>query len=433
MMRRIASIFLICILTFLPLMASCAETEGEKYALLSAQQYLLVIPMSYNKLIEQLEFDGYTTDEAIYAADNCNADWYEQAVKSGKNYLEILPLSRKALKEQLVFDEFEEDIAEYAVELIFNGDASSERASVPDSSLQIEAADIQGLFPVVKMIKESISKKEFDSVMAELGYAGTPSNVVTDMIVYENKDADPYKIMMGYDDAFRTTTGMAILYYQKNGSALSDLITYFSNQFGNPTTTPEKKSLSWQVGNKKYTITSVGTIENAKNGNEEYYVIVNNEDNNSSSHEQDSEKHDAKTLLDLFPGIKKGMVMEDFYSSFGEGFTEKYKSNDGEMTRISAEKEFAGEIITIDVQFKNEVVYSVNGTISQQNVEKVLPDYTEMYGKPVRTTILYAIGWSITGKLIEDKTGDVYAWVTKDYLLTIGIKSGIIEYTYLYL
>ena len=54
-------------------------TMGEKNALESAKSYLDVSPFSHSGLIQQLEFEGYTTEEATYAADNCGADWNEQA------------------------------------------------------------------------------------------------------------------------------------------------------------------------------------------------------------------------------------------------------------------------------------------------------------------------------------------------------------------
>lgn len=58
---------------------------GQKNALRKAQQYLSAMPFSYSGLIKQLEFEGYSTENATYAADNCDADWNEQAVKRLNN------------------------------------------------------------------------------------------------------------------------------------------------------------------------------------------------------------------------------------------------------------------------------------------------------------------------------------------------------------
>lgn len=85
-------------------------------ALKAAKQYLKVMPFSYKKLIKQLEFDGYSSEDATYAADSCEADWDEQAVKAAKNYLKIMAFSEKKLIQQLEFDGFTNEQATYAAE-----------------------------------------------------------------------------------------------------------------------------------------------------------------------------------------------------------------------------------------------------------------------------------------------------------------------------
>lgn len=89
---------------------------GEKNALRSAKNYLSIMPFSYTGLVKQLEFEGYTTEEAIYAADNCGADWNEQAAISAKNYLDMMAFSRTGLIEQLEFEGFTHEQAVYGVE-----------------------------------------------------------------------------------------------------------------------------------------------------------------------------------------------------------------------------------------------------------------------------------------------------------------------------
>ena len=64
-------------------------TTGQKNALRAAEKYLSVMPFSYSGLIEQLEYESYSTEDATYAADNCSADWNEQAAKSAKKYLDV--------------------------------------------------------------------------------------------------------------------------------------------------------------------------------------------------------------------------------------------------------------------------------------------------------------------------------------------------------
>lgn len=92
-----------------------SPTTGEKNALRTAREYLNISAFSYTGLIKQLEYEGYSTEEATYAADNCNANWNEQAAKSAKEYLSVMSFSRQGLIEQLMFDGFTQEQAEYGV------------------------------------------------------------------------------------------------------------------------------------------------------------------------------------------------------------------------------------------------------------------------------------------------------------------------------
>ena len=83
--------------------------------MLSAQNYLEVSAFSYTGLIEQLEYEKFTTEQATYGADNCGADWNEQAAKSAASYLEIMSFSREGLIEQLQYEGFTYDQAVYGV------------------------------------------------------------------------------------------------------------------------------------------------------------------------------------------------------------------------------------------------------------------------------------------------------------------------------
>ena len=91
-------------------------TMGQSNALESARLYLETMPFSYAGLIEQLEYEGYSTEDATYATDNCGADWNEQAVKSAKSYLDLMPFSKEELISQLEYDGFTHEQAVYGVE-----------------------------------------------------------------------------------------------------------------------------------------------------------------------------------------------------------------------------------------------------------------------------------------------------------------------------
>ena len=46
-------------------------------------------------LIDQLMYEKFSTEEATYAADNCGADWNEQALKKALSYLDVSAFSYK--------------------------------------------------------------------------------------------------------------------------------------------------------------------------------------------------------------------------------------------------------------------------------------------------------------------------------------------------
>ena len=70
-------------------------TLGEKNALSGTLNYLNIMFFSYSGLVDQLRFEGYTHEEAVYAADNCGADWNKQAALKAKEYLDLMSFSRE--------------------------------------------------------------------------------------------------------------------------------------------------------------------------------------------------------------------------------------------------------------------------------------------------------------------------------------------------
>lgn len=96
-----------------PSTPSATPTMGQKNALESAKSYLKFTSFSYTGLIKQLEYEKYSTEDATYAADNCGADWFEQASKSAASYLKFTSFSRQRLIEQLEYEGFTHEQAVY--------------------------------------------------------------------------------------------------------------------------------------------------------------------------------------------------------------------------------------------------------------------------------------------------------------------------------
>ena len=93
-----------------------SATTGELNALESAKAYLNYTAFSYDGLISQLLYEGYTKSEAKYGADHCGADWNEQAAKSATAYLKYTSFSRQGLIDQLEYEGFTYAQAVYGVE-----------------------------------------------------------------------------------------------------------------------------------------------------------------------------------------------------------------------------------------------------------------------------------------------------------------------------
>ncbi len=101
-----------------------SETEDDAYVSSeeevsqAAEEWLEYEAKSRQGLIEALEYDGYTQEQAVSAVDNYSVDWNEQAVRAAKEWLEYEPLSRKGLIEALEGDGFTTEQAEYAANAI---------------------------------------------------------------------------------------------------------------------------------------------------------------------------------------------------------------------------------------------------------------------------------------------------------------------------
>ena len=89
------------------------QTMGQKNALSKARSYLNYTAFSYSGLIEQLKYEGFNDEDSTYGADNCAADWNQQAAKKAQSYLKYSSFSRSGLIEQLMYEGFTNDQAEY--------------------------------------------------------------------------------------------------------------------------------------------------------------------------------------------------------------------------------------------------------------------------------------------------------------------------------
>jgi len=98
--------------------AAPAEPEltlGQQNAVNNAISYLNYTSFSRQGLIEQLEFEGYSVEDATFAVDHVAPDWNEQAALQAQNYLDYTEFSRQGLIDQLIFEGFTPEQAEHGV------------------------------------------------------------------------------------------------------------------------------------------------------------------------------------------------------------------------------------------------------------------------------------------------------------------------------
>ncbi len=94
------------------------SNKSQSNALKMAKQYLSTMPFSHDSLVKQLEYEGFSNEDATYAADNCGADWNSQAAKAAQSYLDIQAFSRQRLIEQLEYEGYTEEQATYGVDSV---------------------------------------------------------------------------------------------------------------------------------------------------------------------------------------------------------------------------------------------------------------------------------------------------------------------------
>ncbi|MCV7115513.1 Ltp family lipoprotein [Mycolicibacterium setense] len=83
-----------------------APTVSQRNAVRAAKDYLDYSAFSRQGLIEQLEYEDFSTTDATFAVDSITVDWNEQAAKAAKAYLDYSAFSRGGLIEQLEYEGF---------------------------------------------------------------------------------------------------------------------------------------------------------------------------------------------------------------------------------------------------------------------------------------------------------------------------------------
>jgi hypothetical protein len=65
-----------------------------------------------------LEFEGFPTADATFAVDNVTVDWMGQAAKKAEDYISYTSFSRSGLIEQLKFEGFTTEQAKHGADSV---------------------------------------------------------------------------------------------------------------------------------------------------------------------------------------------------------------------------------------------------------------------------------------------------------------------------
>jgi uncharacterized membrane protein YhaH (DUF805 family) len=95
-----------------------SETVSQINAVRKAKSYLRISAFSHGGLVEQLEYEKFSHEDAVYGADNAGANWNEQSAKKAKSYMEMSAFSRGGLIEQLKYEKFTQEQAEYGANAV---------------------------------------------------------------------------------------------------------------------------------------------------------------------------------------------------------------------------------------------------------------------------------------------------------------------------
>ncbi|NYE18936.1 Ltp family lipoprotein [Microbacterium immunditiarum] len=90
-------------------------TLAQKNAVRDAESYLEYSGFSRAGLIGQLEYEGYSKEDATFAVDFVEADWNAEAAESAQSYLDYSSFSRQGLYDQLAYEGFTPEQIEFAL------------------------------------------------------------------------------------------------------------------------------------------------------------------------------------------------------------------------------------------------------------------------------------------------------------------------------
>ena len=123
---------------------SSSATVSQQNAVAKAKSYVAMTGFSHDGLVGQLEYEGFSTKDATYGADNCGADWNAEALEKAKSYVDMSGFSHDGLVEQLEYEKFTADQAAYGADNC-GADWNAEAAEKAKSYMEMQSFSRSGL------------------------------------------------------------------------------------------------------------------------------------------------------------------------------------------------------------------------------------------------------------------------------------------------
>ena len=136
-------------------------------ALSAASEYLDTMAFSEQGLIDQLVYEGYSSDTAAWAAANCGADWDMEAVRCAQSYIEYSGFSESGLLDQLLYSDFTQEQAEYGVKNC-GADWMQEAADSAQNYLDVSSFTSSELMD--QLLYDGFTQEQAEYGLASVGY-----------------------------------------------------------------------------------------------------------------------------------------------------------------------------------------------------------------------------------------------------------------------
>ena len=101
-----------------PVTAQQLADTAQADAFMAAKLLMSEMPYSHAGMVAALEGQGHGHDDAVYAADKLGVDWNAKAAEMAAQYLETMEFTREDLVDQLQYEGFTREQADFGANAV---------------------------------------------------------------------------------------------------------------------------------------------------------------------------------------------------------------------------------------------------------------------------------------------------------------------------